>query len=134
MSDMQEARPRPHEDLHVRLSLVRADLERAAGEMESLRSKLEESQRSVVDRRQLLTNSMLARMRARLETLPTIEQAKGILMARSGCSPEEAFDMLRQASQRTNVPVRQVAQEIVGRATARRRQEPSKKSELAAGR
>ena len=29
-----------------------------------------------------------------------IEQAKGILIAQTGCEPDEAFDMLRQASQR----------------------------------
>ena len=43
---------------------------------------------------------------ARLDTMPVIEQAKGILMAQRGCGPEEAFDLLRQASQRFNVPVR----------------------------
>lgn len=32
--------------------------------------------------------------------MPLIEQAKGIIMAREGCGPEEAFDLLRRASQR----------------------------------
>jgi AmiR/NasT family two-component response regulator len=36
--------------------------------------------------------------------MPVIEQAKGILIAQTGCTPEEAFDMLRRASQRSNVP------------------------------
>jgi GAF domain-containing protein len=38
-----------------------------------------------------------------------IEQAKGILMAQHGCGPDEAFDLLRRASQRFNVPVRVLA-------------------------
>ena len=45
----------------------------------------------------------------RLVSRPVIEQAKGILMAQQGCGPEEAFDLLRRASQRFNVPVRVLA-------------------------
>jgi GAF domain-containing protein len=41
--------------------------------------------------------------------MPVIEQAKGILMAQHGCGPDEAFDLLRRASQRFNVPVRVLA-------------------------
>jgi GAF domain-containing protein len=49
-----------------------------------------------------------------------IEQAKGILMGASRTTAEEAFDMLVSASQRTNVKLRDVAREIVERATQRR--------------
>jgi GAF domain-containing protein len=41
-----------------------------------------------------------------------IGQAKGILMARQGVSEDRAFDMLRRASQRLNVKLRDVAQRI----------------------
>lgn len=58
----------------------------------------------------------------RLQTMPVIEQAKGILMAESNCSPDEAFAMLRAASQRSNVKVRDLAEEIVGRVSARQSQ------------
>src|SRR5215471_13712662 len=44
-----------------------------------------------------------------LDTMPVIEQAKGILMAQRSCGPDEAFDLLRRASQRFNVPVRVLA-------------------------
>jgi AmiR/NasT family two-component response regulator len=37
-----------------------------------------------------------ARLRARLEIVPVIERAKSIVMARTGCGPEEAFQMLRR--------------------------------------
>ena len=42
-----------------------------------------------------------------------IEQAKGILMARSRCDADWAFDILRRASQRQNVKLRQIAHTIV---------------------
>lgn len=44
-----------------------------------------------------------------------IGQAKGILMAREGITAEEAFDMLRRASQRLNVKLRDIASGIVER-------------------
>ncbi|MDQ3642313.1 MAG: GAF and ANTAR domain-containing protein [Actinomycetota bacterium] len=47
------------------------------------------------------------------ETRDVIGQAKGILMARSGASDDEAFAMLKAASQRMNVKLRDIAQQIV---------------------
>jgi transcriptional regulator with GAF, ATPase, and Fis domain len=45
-----------------------------------------------------------------------IEQAKGMVMASSpGIGPDEAFAILRQASQRENVKLREVARRIVDR-------------------
>src|SRR5215469_813084 len=52
---------------------------------------------------------------AQLGATPVIEQAKGILMAQHGCGPEEAFDLLRRASQRFNVPVRVLAVRLAHR-------------------
>jgi GAF domain-containing protein len=46
------------------------------------------------------------------ESRDVIGQAKGILMARSGVSDEEAFAMLKGASQRMNVKLRDVARRI----------------------
>ena len=54
---------------------------------------------------------------ARLESLPLIEQAKGILVAQAGCHPDEAFKLLKAASQRSNVKVRDLAAEIVRNAS-----------------
>src|SRR5215813_11382841 len=45
--------------------------------------------------------------------MPVIEQAKGMLMAQQRCGPDEAFDLLRRASQRFNVPVRVLAARLV---------------------
>lgn len=48
-----------------------------------------------------------------LETRGIIDQAKGILMARTGSDADQAFESLRRASQRTNRKVFDLAQEIV---------------------
>jgi GAF domain-containing protein len=48
-----------------------------------------------------------------LETRGVIEQAKGILMARTGTDADQAFESLRRASQRSNRKVSELAQEIV---------------------
>ena len=50
-----------------------------------------------------------------LESRAVIEQAKGVLMAQSGIGSEEAFDLLRRASQRENRKLRDIAVEIVER-------------------
>jgi len=48
-----------------------------------------------------------------LQTRGVIDQAKGILMARTGSDADQAFESLRRASQRTNRKVFELAQEIV---------------------
>ena len=55
-------------------------------------------------------------MRQAMENRAVIEQAKGMLIAAHGCSPEEAFQMLSAHSQRTNRKVREVATAMVERA------------------
>jgi AmiR/NasT family two-component response regulator len=54
-----------------------------------------------------------ARSRRGLDTHGVIAQAKGILMSRQGISSEDAFDILRRASQRTNRKLRDIATELV---------------------
>lgn len=48
-----------------------------------------------------------------LQTRGIIDQAKGILMARTGSDADQAFESLRRASQRTNRKVSELAREIV---------------------
>ena len=48
-----------------------------------------------------------------LRSRDVIGQAKGILMARQGVTEEEAFEILRRASQRLNVKLREVAHGVV---------------------
>ena len=70
-------------------------------------------------RREILHASAFARLQARLDTLPVIEQAKGIVMAQRQCGPDDAFDLLRRASQSANVKVSVLAERIVEQAAAR---------------
>lgn len=62
-----------------------------------------------------VTAEAFACLYRRLLSMPVIEQAKGIIMAANHCTPDEAFDILRRASQRTNVKVRVIAEQIVER-------------------
>ena len=55
-----------------------------------------------------------------IETRETISQAVGILIAAGGRTPEEAFQILVNASQRENRKVRDIAEEIVARTVERR--------------
>jgi ANTAR domain len=69
--------------------------------------------------RELLERSPYARLAAQAASMPVIEQAKGIVMAQAGCDEEQAFGLLRRASQRKNVPVRELAAQIVARTAQR---------------
>ena len=56
-----------------------------------------------------------AHLRQALETRDIIGQAKGILMARRSISADQAFDILRRASQDLNVKIRDIASTIASR-------------------
>jgi ANTAR domain-containing protein len=56
--------------------------------------------------------------------MPVIEQAKGIIMVQSQRGDGQAFDLLVRASQRSNVPVRDLAAQIVAK-TAQVSPEPT---------
>ena len=58
-----------------------------------------------------LSENLQEAMRSR----STIEQAKGIIMAATTCTPDEAFERLREQSQQENVKLRDIAEEIVRR-------------------
>jgi hypothetical protein len=50
-----------------------------------------------------------------MQSRATIEQAKGVIMATTRCSAEEAFDVLRAQSQQENRKLRDIAAEIIAR-------------------
>jgi hypothetical protein len=58
----------------------------------------------------------VANLRRALTSRATIEQAKGIVMAERRCTPDDAFDLLRTLSQRTNVRLADVALALVYKA------------------
>ena len=59
--------------------------------------------------------TLAAQLENALASRGVIEQAKGILMAAQRCSAEEAFDLLRRASQRENRKLRDIATHMVER-------------------
>jgi PAS domain S-box-containing protein len=70
-------------------------------------------------------HGLATHLRRALESRGVIEQAKGVLIAREGCSDDEAFDMLRRASQRMNRKLRDVAADLV---SGVQRREPATQS------
>lgn len=83
---------------------------------EQARARVEATREQILrgrSRREVLHDSAFARLAAKQETMPVIEQAKGIVMAQRRCGPEEAFDVLRQVSQRTNVKLHVLAAQLV---------------------
>ena len=66
-------------------------------------------------RHQLATEAVAASARNRA----VIEQAKGILMGRTGVTADRAYELISQLSQDTNRKVYAVAQDIVDRTTVR---------------
>ena len=54
-------------------------------------------------------------LRQALESRAVIEQAKGVLMAAERCDAEQAFEILKRASQGQNRKLRDIATEIVQR-------------------
>ncbi len=53
-------------------------------------------------------------MRVAMESRAVIEQAKGVLMAQRHVDADQAFELLREASQRSNRKLRDIALAIVG--------------------
>jgi hypothetical protein len=106
----------PHQDYSSALEAARLDWDAMARRLEETRTRVQATLDRVMNgrsQREMLRDSAFARLQARLDSMPVIEQAKGIVMARKRCGPEEAFDLLRRASQRANVKVSVLATQIV---------------------
>ncbi|MDQ2812934.1 MAG: GAF and ANTAR domain-containing protein [Actinomycetota bacterium] len=68
--------------------------------------------------RELAESRSAARnLREALASRAPIEQAKGILMAREHCDPQQAFDLLREASQCSHVKLSDIARLLVDAAS-----------------
>ena len=60
-------------------------------------------------------------MQHALASRAVIDNAQRILMRRTACTAEQAIEMLRRTARRTNMALRDVAHQIVGRAQDRLR-------------
>lgn len=63
------------------------------------------------------TANLAAQMQTAMQSRSVIEQAKGIIMGRNRCTADEAFTILVTMSQRRNMKLRTLAQDIVDRIT-----------------
>ena len=62
------------------------------------------------------TSALNVNLNEAMKSRAIIEQAKGMLMARSPhMTPDQAFELLAKASQRENVKLREIAERIVRR-------------------
>src|SRR5215471_13481002 len=110
--------PRDH---MARLHAARREFDAHSRRFEKARARLAETVEAIqkdLSRPEILHDSAFARLLARLDSMPVVEQAKGILMAQNRCGPDEAFDLLRRASQRANVKVSVLAAQIVEQVVA----------------
>ena len=119
-----------------RLYAARLEFDAQAQRLEDVTTRLQATINRCRDsrpQRERLRHSAFARLQARLDTMPVIEQAKGVLMAQNRCGPDEAYELLRRASQRANVKVSVLAARIVEQVAA---QEPQRavKADGTAGR
>ena len=62
-------------------------------------------------------SQLAVQLQQAMDSRATIEQAKGIIMATSRCTPDEAFDVLVRASQRENRKLRDIAADLVERSS-----------------
>jgi len=58
-------------------------------------------------------HAVIEQLQEALQSRDVIGQAKGIIQAREGCGPEEAFERLRTLSQHRNVKLRDLAREVL---------------------
>jgi hypothetical protein len=111
----------PLKDVTRQLEAARLEFDAQTRRFEEARARLQttlDQVRKGRPQREVLHDSAFARLQARLDTMPVIEQAKGVLMAQNRCGPDEAFDLLRRASQHANVKVAVLAAQIVERVSA----------------
>lgn len=120
---LSRERPDPKE-LMDRFMLARSEIAATTRRIREARARMREGRergRMSRSHSEASFESAYVRLLARFESQPVIEQAKGILMAQGHCSADAAFEILRRASQRENVPVREIAARIVKRAATSER-------------
>jgi GAF domain-containing protein len=102
-------RPTGALNLYARQDAAFTEESRATGLLFGAQAAVAIANAQVYDASRRLVEQMEEAMRSRA----VIEQAKGILMAERGCDADTAFDLLRTASQRENVKLRDIAHRLV---------------------
>ncbi|MER5970558.1 ANTAR domain-containing protein [Streptomyces sp. NPDC002055] len=55
-----------------------------------------------------------AQLKQAIQARPVIDQARGVLMATCSCTADEAWAVLRDTSQHTNIKLRDIARAVIG--------------------
>ncbi|MCU1502381.1 MAG: hypothetical protein JWM12_1735, partial [Ilumatobacteraceae bacterium] len=64
-------------------------------------------------------------LRAAIDSRETIDLSRGIIIANTRCTPDEAFRLLVEQSQHTNTKIRDIAARLVATATRRHPEDSS---------
>lgn len=108
-------------ELERRVAEVQLKITAAAERLAETRARLSETHTLVLTKRserKALHDLVYARLLARVESMPVLEQAKGIMMAQTGCGAEDALEMLDSASRRGKVSMSVLAAQIVAQIAA----------------
>jgi len=103
----------------ARASFVFTDPERSAAKVFSAQAAVAAANAAAFADLQAERALLTRRLEDALHSRAVIDQAVGILIERERLGPEEAFQMLRSASQKLNVKLRVIAAEILESATGR---------------
>jgi GAF domain-containing protein len=101
----------------ARASYVFTDPDRSAARLFSAQAGVAAANAAAFADLQAERTLLTRRLEDALHSRAVIDQAVGILMERERLGPEEAFQMLRSASQKLNVKLRVIAAEILESAT-----------------
>jgi hypothetical protein len=111
-----------HDDLAVVLDFYRSEI-RAQGEDDEHRHRRFREYAAFAtrsSRRPSEVGPEVEELRDALASRAAIEQAKGIVMERQRCGPDEAFETLVRSSQTSNIKLRDIAAALVAKAAASR--------------
>ena len=113
LGDESVEAPRGAINFFARIPYVFAETERSAANRFSAQAGVAAANAAAFADLQADRALLARRLEDALHSRAVIDQAVGILMERERLGPDEAFQMLRSASQKLNVKVRMIAAEIV---------------------
>jgi AmiR/NasT family two-component response regulator len=87
-------------------------------------ARRDEAHQSAMTQRDDAHEHEMELLRAALASRDLIGQAKGVIIAALGCTPDAAFEMLRAQSMHENRKLAQVAQTVVDQAIRARQSRP----------
>jgi hypothetical protein len=94
-------------------AVIRARAARARSDASRIRETSAEMHDASAEQMLAAMRSEVMQMRQALQTRATIEQAKGIVMARYGLSADSAWGYLVRSSQQRNIKLRDLAEDLV---------------------